>query len=82
MGREITPEEAGEARRLWADYYEATARAVEIMRSEGTSEAALPQIAAESAKASAAMARLKEIYGIQSSAAAPEGSNRRRNRFA
>jgi len=60
----MTPAEAAEVRRLWADYYEATARAIEIMRSEGTTEAALPRIAAESGKASAAMRRLKELHGL------------------
>ncbi|HUN76455.1 MAG TPA: hypothetical protein VMU40_18220 [Steroidobacteraceae bacterium] len=60
----MTPAEAAEVRRLWADYYEATAGAVEIMRSEGTTEAALPRIAAEAAKASAALRRLKELHGL------------------
>jgi DNA invertase Pin-like site-specific DNA recombinase len=66
MGRAMTPEEAAEVRRLWADYYEATARAIEIMRAEGTTETVLPRIAAESAKAGAAMRRLKEIHGLRS----------------
>jgi len=65
MGRALTPEEAAEVRRLWADYYEAAARAVEIMRAEGTTEAVLPRIAAESAKAAAAMRRLQEIHGMR-----------------
>jgi hypothetical protein len=57
--------EAAEERRLWADYYEAAARALEIMRAEGTSGGALPQILAEDARASAAMRRIKEIRGIR-----------------
>ena len=61
----MTSEEAAEVRRLWADYYEATARAVEIMRAEGTCETVLSRIAAESATASAAMRRLKAIHGIK-----------------
>jgi DNA invertase Pin-like site-specific DNA recombinase len=65
VGRALTPNEAAEVRRLWADYYEASARAVEIMRSEGTTEAALPRVAAEAAKADAALTRLKEIHGIR-----------------
>jgi len=41
MGRaivrsQLSDAEAAEERRLWADYYEATARALEIMRREGT----------------------------------------------
>ena len=65
MDGAMTPDEVAEVRRLWADYYEATARAVEIMRAEGTTEAVLPRIAAESAKAGAAMRRLKAIHGIK-----------------
>jgi DNA invertase Pin-like site-specific DNA recombinase len=60
----LTPAEAAEVRRLWADYYEAAARALEIMRAEGTSDATLPRIAAENDKAGAALARLMEIHGL------------------
>jgi hypothetical protein len=62
---EVTPAEEAEERRLWADYYEATARALEIMRAEGTSTATLLRIAAEQEKATAAIKRLKEIRGLQ-----------------
>lgn len=62
----ISPAEEAEERRLWADYYEATARAVEIMRSDGTSVATLLRIAAEDAMAAAAIKRIKEIRGIAS----------------
>jgi hypothetical protein len=62
----ITPSEEAEERRLWADYYEATARALEIMRAEGTTSATLLRIAAEDAKAAAAIKRIKEIRGLQS----------------
>jgi hypothetical protein len=65
MREEISAEEAAEERRLWADYYEATARALEIMRSEGTTTATLPRIAAEDARAAAAIARIKAIRGIE-----------------
>jgi hypothetical protein len=65
MGRTLTPQEAAEVRRLWADYYEAAARTVEIMRTEGTTEAVLPRVAAESARAAAALQRLKEIHGVR-----------------
>ena len=64
MGRTMTPEEAAEVRRLWADYYEAAAHALEIMRQEGTTEAVLPRLAIISARAAATMKRLKEIHGI------------------
>jgi cytosine/adenosine deaminase-related metal-dependent hydrolase len=64
MREEISAEEAAEERRLWADYYEATARALEIMRSEGTTTATLPRIAAEDARAAAAIERIKAIRGI------------------
>jgi hypothetical protein len=57
----ITPEEAFEELRLWADYYESTTRALEIMRSEGTTPATLPRIAAESARAAQALGRIKQI---------------------
>ncbi len=60
----ITPDEAAEERRLWADYYEATARALEIMRAEGTAAAALPRIVEEDARAAAAIQRIKEIRGL------------------
>jgi hypothetical protein len=60
----ITPEEAAEERRLWADYYEATVRAVEIMQREGTASAALARIVAEDSLANRAMARIKKIRGI------------------
>jgi len=64
MARVMTPEEAAEVRRLWADYYDAAARALEIMRQEGTTEAVLPRLAIVSAQAAATMKRLKEIHGI------------------
>ena len=63
---QITPAEEAEERRLWADYYEATARALEIMRAEGTSSATLLRVAAEEARAAAAIRRIKEIRGLQS----------------
>jgi hypothetical protein len=65
MRDEITAPEAAEERRLWADYYEATARALEIMRAEGTTTATLLRIAAEDEKAAAAIERIKAIRGIE-----------------
>jgi hypothetical protein len=57
----ITPEEAFEELRLWADYYESTTRALEIMRCEGTTPGTLPRIAAASARAAEALRRIKQI---------------------
>jgi hypothetical protein len=62
--REVTPLEQAEELRLWADYYEATARIMEIMRAEGTSAATLPRIASEETRAAAAIKRIKEIRGL------------------
>jgi hypothetical protein len=61
----ISTEDGSEELRLWADYYEATARALEIMRSQGTTAAAVAQILAEEAKAAGAIRRIKEIRGIR-----------------
>lgn len=65
MRDSITPGEAAEELRLWADYYEATVRALDIIRSEGTTPATLLRIAAEDARAAAAMKRIKEIRGLK-----------------
>jgi type IV pilus biogenesis protein CpaD/CtpE len=65
MRDHISAHEAAEERRLWADYYEATARTLEIMRWEGTTESTLSRIVAEDAKAAAAIRRIKEIRGIE-----------------
>ena len=62
--KEMTPGELVEERRQWADYYEAAARVVEIMRSEGTTAAVLPRIVREASKAAAALKRLREIHGM------------------
>ena len=62
--REPTPVEQAEELRLWADYYEATARIMEIMRAEGTSAATLPRIVCEETRAAAAIKRIKEIRGL------------------
>jgi hypothetical protein len=60
----LTPEEAAEERRLWADYYEAVERVLEIMRREGTSESTIFQIVAEDSTASRAIRRIKQLHGI------------------
>lgn len=61
----INPEGSSEELRLWADYYEATARVLEIMRTQGTTTAAVAQIVAEEGKAARAIKRIKEIRGIR-----------------
>jgi hypothetical protein len=60
----LTPEEAAEERRLWADYFEAVERVLEIMRREGTAATAVPRIVAEDSMASLAIARIKQLHGI------------------
>jgi hypothetical protein len=60
----LTSEEAAEERRLWADYYEAVERLLDIMRREGTIDAALPRIVEEDSTASRAIARIKRLHGI------------------
>jgi hypothetical protein len=60
----LTPDEAAEERRLWADYYEAMERVLEIMRREGTVDAAVPRIVAEHAIAGRAIARIKQLHGL------------------
>ena len=60
----LTPEQAAEERRLWADYYEAMERVLEIMRREGTADAAIPRIVAEDAIASRTIARIKQLHGL------------------
>jgi hypothetical protein len=60
----ISAKEASEELRLWADYYEATARILEIMRSQGTTTAAVAQILAEQVKAAGVLKRIKKIRGI------------------
>lgn len=64
MRSTISEDEAAEERRLWADYYEAMARVLEIMRLEGTAGAAVSRILAEDATAGRAIARIKEIRRI------------------
>jgi hypothetical protein len=61
----IHPEEASEELRLWADFYEATALVLEIMRTRGTTAGAVAQILAEEAKAAATIKRIKELRGIR-----------------
>lgn len=57
-------EPTAEERRLWADYYEATARILEIMRSGGSSAVYLSRVLAQDSLARRALARIKEIRGM------------------
>jgi hypothetical protein len=57
----LTAAETAEELRLWADYYEARSRALDIMRREGTSGAALSDIVAQDTLACSTLARIKEI---------------------
>jgi hypothetical protein len=61
---EITSQEAAEERRLWADYYEAVMAVLETIRGEGTNGAAVMRVLAQHAVASAALARIREIRGL------------------
>jgi len=54
------PREAAEELRLWADYYEARARVLEIMRREGTG-AALAEILDQDMRAQRALVRITKI---------------------
>ncbi len=56
-------EREAEERRLWADYYEAMGLALEILRREGTEDAALSRILAQDRIAASAIARIKQIHG-------------------
>jgi len=60
----LSEAEAAEERRLWADYYEAVVRVLEIIRREGTAGGALLRIVEEDAIAGRAIARIKEIHRI------------------
>ena len=53
MRTTITPEEAAELMQLWREYWEASALALEIMRTEGTEGEAVPRIVAADKRAGA-----------------------------
>ena len=57
-------EESAEERRLWADFYEATARVVELIRRKRTTGEVVVEIVSEHDIASRALERIKEIRGI------------------
>jgi hypothetical protein len=64
VGLSVTAEEEAEELRLWADYYEALQRALEILSREGTTHDALARILAQDTIARDAMARIKQIHRI------------------
>jgi len=64
MREVVTPEEAAEELRLWADYYEATTRALDLVRTGSATIDTLSLIVAEDARAAAAIKRIKTIRGI------------------
>lgn len=66
-----------EETRLWADYYDAVSRALEIMKAEGTGEAVLQRVAAQQALADRALARIKEIRALQRTRAPAESSGQK-----
>lgn len=61
----LNEHETAEERRLWAEYYEATARALEIIKSEGTDADALSRIVAQHEIAHRAIERIKEVRGTR-----------------
>jgi hypothetical protein len=63
--RDITPDEVAEELQLWADYYEATERALGMVRAGTVTPENLPRIMAEDAKAAAAIRRIKQIHGLK-----------------
>jgi hypothetical protein len=63
--KDIPPDEVAEELQLWADYYEATERALGMVRAGTVTAENLPKIIAEDAKAAAAIKRIKQIRGIR-----------------
>ena len=70
----INTEATSEELRHWADYYEATARILEIMCTQGTTAAAIAEIVAEQTKAAGAITRIKEIRGLRARAVCAQAS--------
>ena len=60
----ISPEATNEELKLWADYYEATARVLEIMRAQGITSDVIAKILVEDARAAGALKRIKKLRGI------------------
>jgi hypothetical protein len=60
-----TRDELAEERRLWTRYYEATARALKLVRAGGATRGSLLEILAEDARSAEAINRIKQIRGIK-----------------
>jgi len=60
----VASQKSAEELRLWADYYEARTRALEIMRREGTAGTALTEILAQESLAESSLARIKKLLGV------------------
>jgi hypothetical protein len=61
---DATAGQSGEELRLWADYYEAVTRALEIVRAGNVTRAAFIEICSEHLKGAAALERLQRIRGV------------------
>jgi hypothetical protein len=61
ISHESASDQSAEELRLWADYYEAVTRALEIVRAGGITPATFQEIVAADARASAALARIRKI---------------------
>lgn len=57
--------QSGVELRLWADYYEAVTRALEIVRAGATTPAALSEVLSEHVKAGAVLERIRKIRGTE-----------------
>jgi hypothetical protein len=55
-------DQSAEELRLWADYYEAVTRALEIVRGGCVTPATFREVLAANARASATLTRIKQIY--------------------
>jgi hypothetical protein len=58
-------DELAEEQRLWTRYYEATARALKLVRAGGGTRGSLLEILAEDARSAEAINRIKQIRGIK-----------------
>jgi hypothetical protein len=58
-------DEIAEEQQLWARYYEATARALKLVRAGGVASGSLAEILAEDARSAEAINRIKQIRGIK-----------------
>jgi hypothetical protein len=57
----VAPGQSAEELRLWADYYEAAAHALELVRAGDIRPATLVQIVAENSRATIALERIREL---------------------